>query len=95
MNKVEWALLVALIASSLLLVQSAYDARRAFAAIDRAAREQRLLDAEFERLDAERQAQATHLRVERVAREKLQMRSPTPGVTTYVDVAAASAEPAK
>ena len=80
------ALVVALLASSLLLVRSAYEARRVFAAVDRAQREEQLLDAEFKRLDAERQAQATHLRVERVAREKLQMRTATPGVTAYVDL---------
>ena len=42
------------------------------------------LDADFERLEAERQAQATPLRVEKVAREKLRMRTATPAVTQYV-----------
>ena len=37
---------------------------------------------------AERQAQATHIRVEKTAREKLAMRTATPAVTQYVDDAA-------
>ncbi|MCU0969053.1 MAG: cell division protein FtsL [Rubrivivax sp.] len=77
-------LLALLLGSSLLLVKTAYESRSLFAALERAKNEQRRLDAEFKRLDAERQAQATHLRVERVAREKLQMRAATPAVTLYV-----------
>jgi cell division protein FtsL len=77
-------LLAALVASCLVLVKSAYDARRLFAEIDRERGEQRRLDLDRERLEAERQAQATHLRVEQVAREKLLMRTATPAVTQYV-----------
>jgi len=83
-------LLVLLIASSLYLVNTSYDARRLFTQLDRARAEQRVLDTEFKRLDAERQAQGTHLRVEKMAREKLQMRTATPAVTQYVADAAAS-----
>ena len=43
-----------------------------------------MAEVEFKRLDAERRAQATHLRVERMAREKLQMRTASPAVTVYV-----------
>jgi cell division protein FtsL len=73
------------------LVRTAYDSRRLFTAIDRARVEQSRLDAEFKRLDAERQAQATHLRVEKVAREKLGMRTVTPAVTHVVVDAPAAA----
>jgi cell division protein FtsL len=91
MTRVSVFLLAALLGSCLLLVRSAYESRRVFAALDRARQEQRDLDAEFKRLDAERQAQGTHQRVDRVAREKLHMRSATPAVTAYVFDAAASA----
>lgn len=84
-------LLVALLASCLYLVKTSYEARRLFASLDRAKAEQAQLDTEFKRLDAERQAQATHLRVEKVAREKLHMRTATPAVTQYVFGGAASA----
>ncbi|MFO1293889.1 MAG: cell division protein FtsL [Rubrivivax sp.] len=85
MTKLDALLVVVLLGSALVLVRTSYEARRLFAELDRARAEQRRLDAEYKRLDAERQAQGTHLRVERVARDKLAMRPATPGVTTYVD----------
>ncbi len=84
MSKLNLLLLAAVLGSSLLLVNTAYESRRVFAALDLARKDALKLDAEFQRLDAERQAQATHLRVERVAREKLRMRTATPAVTAYV-----------
>ena len=84
-------LLAALLASCLYLVKTAYESRRLFHALDRARIEQVRLDTEYKRLDAERQAQATHLRVEKMAREKLRMRTATPAVTQYVADEAASA----
>jgi cell division protein FtsL len=84
MSRTALVLLIMLLASSLYLVQVSYESRRVFAQLDRARSEQRLLDTVYKRLDAERQAQATHLRVEKVARDKLQMRTATPAVTHYV-----------
>jgi cell division protein FtsL len=84
LSKLNLLLLAAVLGSSLLLVNTAYESRRVFAALDLARKDALKLDAEFQRLDAERQAQATHLRVERVAREKLRMRTATPAVTAYV-----------
>jgi cell division protein FtsL len=84
MTRLNLLLLLALLASCLVLVQTAYEARRLFTALDRARQQEAQLDTEFKRLDAERQAQATHLRVESVARDKLGMRSATPAVTLYV-----------
>ncbi len=89
-SKWHWLLLLALLASCLVLVRSAYESRRVFAELDKARQEQRRLESEFKRLDAERQAQGTHLRVEKVARDKLRMHTATPGVTAYVDDAVAS-----
>lgn len=91
MTKLNLLLLLALLASALLLVRTSFEGRRVYAALDRARGEEAQLEAEYKRLDAERQSQATHLRVERVAREKLAMRNATPAVTQYVpDVPAAS-----
>lgn len=84
MSRINLLLLAALLASSLWLVRTSYEARRLFAELDRAKGVQQRLDAEYRRLDAERQTQATHLRVERVAREKLGMRTATPAVTEHV-----------
>ena len=91
MKSLTVLLLVLLVGSSLYLVKTAYESRRLFALLDRARAEQQQLDTEYKRLDAERRAQATHLRVEKTAREKLQMRTATPSVTQYVADPAAAA----
>ena len=91
MNKVHGMLLIALLASCLALVRSAYESRRVFTEWDLAKLEQRRLDAEFKRLDAERQDQATHRRVERVARDKLAMTNATQGATVFIEDSVAGA----
>ena len=95
MTRLNVLLFVALVFSSLYLVRVSYDSRRLFAELDKAKNEERALDIEHERLKAERQAQATPLRVEKTAREKLAMRNATPAVTQYVAYRAASAPPAE
>lgn len=84
MTRTHFVLLLALIFSCLGLVQSSYESRRLYNEINRTRDEQARLDADYTRLEAERQAQATHLRVEKVAREKLAMRMVTPAVTQFV-----------
>lgn len=78
-------LLVALVLSGLWLVKTSYESRRLFAEIERAKAEQAQLNADEKRLDAERRTEATHLKVERTAREKLSMRLATAEVTVYVN----------
>jgi cell division protein FtsL len=90
MTRLNMLLTLALIASSLYLVRTAYESRRLFAELDRAKNEAGKLETEYKRLAAERQAAATNLRVERTARERLAMRSATPAVTVYVQDTAAS-----
>jgi cell division protein FtsL len=95
MTRLNIILVLALLASSLYLVRTAYDSRRLFAELDKAKNEAARLDTESKRLEAEREAQATSLRVERTAREKLAMRTATPAVTVYVhddDVAPGAAK---
>jgi len=82
--KLNVVLLLALLVSALLLVKSSYESRRLFAALDKARGEQRQLDIQHKRLEAERQAQATNLRVEKVARERLKMSASLPTVTESV-----------
>ena len=84
MTRFNLLLLLVLLLSSVYLVRVAYDARRLFTELDRAQADERALNTEHERLKTERQAQATPLRVERSARDKLAMRSATPAVTQYV-----------
>ena len=91
MTRLNIVLLLAVVASSLLLVRSAYDARRLFSSIHKAEVEALRLAGEHKRIEAGRQAQATNLRVDRTARERLGMRPATPAVTVYVADPAAGA----
>jgi cell division protein FtsL len=84
MTRLNIMLLLALVASALALVQTAYESRRLFAEIERAKTELARLESDHARLLAERQAQATNLRVERLARDRLQMAPISPQVTQYV-----------
>ena len=90
MTRLNVLLLIALVISSLYLVRVSHDSRRLFTELDRARNEERLLDSEHERLKAEKQSQATPLRVEKTARDKLAMRTATPAVTQYVVYARAA-----
>ncbi len=83
MTKFNVVLLVAVIVSALVLVKTAYDARRLFTDIHRAETESLRLAGDHKRLEADRQLQATNLRVERTARERLKMLPATPAVTMY------------
>ena len=78
-------LLMAVIASALYLVHSQYQSRRLFTELDRAVAEARRLETEYQRLQVEKRAQATPLRVEKLARGPLHMRTATPAITQYVD----------
>jgi cell division protein FtsL len=84
MIRLNLTLLVALLASALYLVQVQYESRRLYGEIEKAQNEFRKLEVEHERLQVERRAQATPARVEKLAREQLQMRPATPAVTQYV-----------
>lgn len=84
MTRISLLLVVATLGSAMYLVGVQYESRRLFAEVERAQREGRRLKTEFERLEVEKRSQATPARVERVAREKLQMRQVTPGITVYM-----------
>ncbi len=84
-SRLNIVMLLVLLASSIYLVRVSYDARRLFTDLDRAQSEAHQLDVDHERLQAELQSQATPLRIEKAARERLAMRSATPAVTRYVD----------
>jgi len=93
MRRLNIVLLLVLIASSLYLVHVSYDSRRLYTALDIAQNEARKLEIENERLKSEKQSQATPLRVERVARDKLAMRAATPAVTEYATYSPSVAVP--
>ena len=93
MTRLNVVLLLVLIASSLYLVRVSYESRRLFAELDKAQSEERALDNDSERLKTELRSQATPLRVERTARDRLAMRAATPAVTFYAELPAAVSAP--
>ncbi len=64
--------------------QHQYESRRLFTELDKAQSEERRLSSELDRLQVDKRAQAASERVEKLAREKLQMRLMLPAITTYV-----------
>ena len=90
MTRLNLVLLLAVLASALYLVNVQYDSRRLFTELERANADGLRLDTDRDRLQVERRAQATPQRVEKLAREKLQMRPATPAITHYVAYSDAS-----
>ena len=91
MTRLNVVLLVAVLVSALYLVHTQYDSRRLVTELDKVTSEARRLETDNERLQVEKRAQATPLRVEKLAREQLQMRSASPTITQYVALKGASA----
>jgi cell division protein FtsL len=91
MSRLSVVLLIAVMCSALYLVRTQYESRSLTTEIDRANSEARRLDIENDRLDVERRAQATPLRVEKLARDQLHMRAITPAITQYATVGASTA----
>ena len=84
MTRLNLVLLLAVLASALYLVSTQYESRRLYVELEKATAKNRMLEAENERLQVEKRAQATPLRVEKLAKDKLQMRTVTPAITQYV-----------
>jgi cell division protein FtsL len=95
MTRLNLVLLLAVLASALYLVHTQYESRRLFTELDRAQADARSLAVENERLQVEKRAQATPLRVEKLAKDQLQMRTATPAITQYVTYAGAPARAPK
>jgi cell division protein FtsL len=89
--RLNLVLLLAVVLSALYLVRMQYDSRLLYTQLDRAKAEARQLETEHQRLQVEKRAQATPLRVERIARDNLHMRTATPAITLYVNDSAPAA----
>ncbi|MBI2725986.1 MAG: cell division protein FtsL [Polaromonas sp.] len=83
MTRLNLVLLIAVLASALYLVRTQYESRRLYVELEKAAAQSRKLESDNERLQVEKRAQATPLRVEKLAKENLQMRTVTPAITQY------------
>lgn len=84
MTRLNLVLLFAVLASALYLVRTQYESRRLYVELEKATTKTRAIEAENERLQVEKRAQATPLRVEKLAKDKLLMRTVTPAITQYV-----------
>jgi cell division protein FtsL len=91
MTRLNLVLLLAVLASALYLVRTQYESRRLYVELEKAISQNRKLDIDNERLQIEKRAQATSLRVEKLAKDKLEMRSVTPAITQYVKQSDAAA----
>ena len=83
-GRINTLLLLCVLGSAFYLVRTQYQSRLLYTALDRAVAEARQLQTEHERLEVEKRAQATPLRVETMARDKLSMQTATPAITHYV-----------
>ena len=95
MTRLNLVLLLAVLASALFLVHTQYESRRLFVEVDKANAQAHALESEHDRLEVEKRAQATPLRIERLARSALHMQSVNPALTQYVNAPAAVASSAQ
>lgn len=91
MTRVSLLLLVATVVSALWLVHSHYESRRIFMDMESARKEAKRIEVDHDRMEVERRAQATPLRVEQIARQQLNMRTASPAITQYVNAQDAAA----
>lgn len=90
MSRLSFVLFIAVMGSAFVLVRTQYESRQLTTELDRTMRETHRIETELDRLEVERRAQATPLRVERMAREQLRMRTITPAITQYAGAAQAA-----
>lgn len=88
MTRLNLILLLAVMASAFYLVRTQYESRRLYTELEKVNAQYAKLESENERLQVEKRGQATPLRVEKLAKEKLQMRTVTPAITQYIAAAA-------
>jgi cell division protein FtsL len=89
--RLNLVLALALVLSCIWLVRTSYEARHLFVDLEKAQSASHELQIDFDRLQVDKRAQATPLRVEKLAREKLHMFNNSPLVTHYVDTSANAA----
>ncbi len=95
MSRLNLALLLAVLFSALYVVHVQYESRRLYVELEKAKSQAHKLEVDQEGLQAEKRAQATPLRVEQLAKDKLQMRPATPAITEYVSTRSANSGAAK
>ena len=76
--------MVAAVGSALLRGHAHDWSRSLFMALEAARKESQRIELDLDRMEVERRAQTTPLRVEKIARVQLQMRNVSPAITQYV-----------
>jgi len=84
MARLNFVLLLAVLVSALYLVRTQYESRRLYVELEKTSAQSRKITTESERLQVEKRAEATPLKIEKLARDRLQMRTTTPAITEYV-----------
>lgn len=84
MARLNFVLLLAVLVSALYLVRTQYESRRLYMELEEATAQSRKIATQSERLQVEKRAEATPLKIEMLARNRLQMRTTTPAITQYV-----------
>jgi cell division protein FtsL len=92
MARLNFVLAALLLLSCFWLIRSSYESRHLFVELEKAQNREHELQNDRERLQLDKRAQATPLRVEKLAREKLRMFNATPAVTHYVTQSASGAQ---
>jgi cell division protein FtsL len=82
--RVNTVLVLAVMATAFTLVHTQYQSRRLYAAVDKARAHATDLDTDWESLRAQRRIESASARVQRIAREQLNMRAPDPATTLYL-----------
>jgi cell division protein FtsL len=88
MARLNIVLAAAVLLSCLWLIRTSYEARHLYVELEKAQSQSHELQIDYERLQVDKRAQATPLRVEKLAREKLHMFNNSPSYTHYVSTAA-------
>lgn len=89
MLRLNLVLLLAAVLSALGVVRANHEARKLFVAMEAEQKRMRDLDVEWGQLQLEQSTWAAHMRIEKLAREKLGMRPPAVG-QIISDLSAAS-----
>lgn len=87
MVRLNFFLILIVLACALSLVSANHRARKLFTELEAVQKRMRDLDVEWGQLQLEQSTVAAHVRVEKVAREKLGMKQPAPGQIISVEAA--------
>ena len=85
MARLNFILVLVALACALATVSANHRARKLFTELETVQKRMRDLDVEWGQLQLEQSTLAAHVRVEKVAREKLGMKTPAPGQIVSVD----------